>query len=161
MKLCKMHALVLICTQRKNSYACMHVVRTINEIQEYFGFVSFSNIPKWTNPLCQSHERKVCNHVHVSCMWLSCSSYSSFNLYYRPRVLIICNGKKASLGIWTRLRVNETVTFYDTNQTCTSYYWKCEYFYLPVITQINDKLNTCACIYVLNTVELQYSTFFM
>lgn len=46
MKLCKMHALVLICTQRKNSYACMHVVRTINEIQEYFGFVSFSNIQK-------------------------------------------------------------------------------------------------------------------
>lgn len=46
MKLCKMHALVLICTQRKNSYACMHVVRTINEIQEYFGFVSFSNIKK-------------------------------------------------------------------------------------------------------------------
>lgn len=36
-----------------------------------------------------------------------------------------------------------------------------KYFYLPVITQINDKLNTCACIYVLNTVELQYSTFFM
>lgn len=32
-------------------------------------------------------------------------------------------GENTSLGIWTRLRVNETVTFYDTtNQTCTSYY---------------------------------------
>lgn len=36
---------------------------------------------------------------------------------------VLNNGEKASLGIWTRLMVNETVTFYDTtNQTCTSYY---------------------------------------